>query len=73
MPVLNFVCVEHIKVYYGNYLQAFRIFYCSSFLVKMVNHYENHVIFQDIEHQPQEDILHHFLHYSFFFMTSSLN
>ena len=32
----------------------------------MVNHYEVHVIFQDIEHQLQENILHHFLHYSFY-------
>ena len=31
----------------------------------MVNHYEVDVIFQDIEHQLQESILHHFLHYSF--------
>ena len=33
------------------------------FQVKMVNHYEVRVIFQDIEHQ--ENIIHHFLHYSF--------
>ena len=27
----------------------------------MVNHYEVHVIFQDNEHQLQENILHHFI------------
>ena len=29
----------------------------------MVNNYENHVNFQDIEHQVGENTLHHFLHY----------
>ena len=38
----------------------------------MANHYEVDVIFQDIEHQFQENILHHFCHYSYF-MKSSLN
>ena len=37
----------------------------------MVNHYEIHVIFQDIERQIQENILHFFFHYVF--MKSSLN
>ena len=32
----------------------------------MVNHDEVHVLFQDIDHQLQENILHHFLHFSFF-------
>ena len=32
----------------------------------MVNHYEVYVIFQNIEHQLQENILYHFLHYSFY-------
>ena len=32
----------------------------------MVNHHEVHVIFQDTEHQLQENTFHHFLHYSFF-------
>ena len=31
----------------------------------MVNHFEVHVHFQDVEHQFQENILHHFLHFSF--------
>ena len=31
----------------------------------MLNHYEVHVTFQGIEHQVQENILHHFLRYSF--------
>ena len=38
----------------------------------MVNHPEVRVIFQDIEHQLQGNILHHFLQYSFF-TKSSLN
>ena len=33
--------------------------------VERINHYEIHVFFQDIEHQLQENDLHHFLHYSF--------
>ena len=32
---------------------------------KNANHYEIHVIFQDIELELQDYILHHFLHYSF--------
>ena len=36
------------------------------FQLKMKNHYEVHVIFQDIEHQVQENILHHFLHNTFY-------
>ena len=32
----------------------------------MVNHYEVHVILLAIEHQPQVNILHQFIHYSFF-------
>ena len=31
----------------------------------MINNYEVHVIFQIIEHQLQENILSHFLRYSF--------
>ena len=38
----------------------------------MVNHCEGHVIFQDIEHQVQENVLHQFLHY-IVFIKSSLN
>ena len=40
--------------------------------VKMVNHCEGLAVFQDIEHQLQESILHCFLPHSFF-MKSSLN
>ena len=38
----------------------------------MVNHYEVHVIFYDVENQIGENILHHFL-YNRFFMKCSLN
>ena len=38
--------------------------------VKMVIHHEIPVIFQDIEHQLQENILRHFLYYSFFIKFS---
>ena len=38
----------------------------------MVNHCEVHAIFPDIEHQLQENILHHCFHCSFL-MKSSLN
>ena len=40
--------------------QAFRVFQFS-FLVKMVNNYQVHVIFQYIEHHLQENILYSFL------------
>ena len=52
--------------------QAFRLFQPSSFRIKMVNHYKVHVIFQDIKHQLQDNILHQYLH-SGFLMKSSLN
>ena len=32
----------------------------------MANHYLVYVIFQDIKHQLEENILHHFLNYSFY-------
>ena len=38
----------------------------------MVNHYKAPAIFQDIEHQLQENILHQFLHYSFFEIFTKL-
>ena len=42
----------------------------STFLIfilshKMLYHYGGHVLFQDIEHQLEENMFHHFLHYSF--------
>ena len=54
-------CVQHILLHHSKLLQAFRLF----FQIKMVNHCGVHVIFQDIEHQLQENILHDFLHYNF--------
>ena len=33
----------------------------------MVNHCEGHGLFEDIEYQLQENILHHFLNYSNFY------
>ena len=33
----------------------------------MVKHCEGHVTFQDVEHELQENFLHKFLHYSFFY------
>ena len=66
MLALNFLCEYYIQISQGNLLYAFGLFQFSFFLVKLVNHYEFHAIFQDIEHQLQENILHHFLHYSFF-------
>ena len=40
---------------------TFSIFILSG---KMVNQFEVHIIFQDIENQLEENILHHFLRYS---------
>ena len=31
----------------------------------MVNHYEGYINFEDTEHQFQENILRHYLHYRF--------
>ena len=53
------------SVYHVNQQQAFQLFQSSFFPVKMVNHCEGHVIFHDTEHELQQNILHHFLHYSF--------
>ena len=42
---------------------------------KMVNLYEIHVTFQDIEYQLLKNILHHFRHYNFYeiFIKSSIH
>ena len=45
MLALKLSCEEHIQFYQVNYLQALRLFKFSFFLVKMINHYEVHVIF----------------------------
>ena len=37
----------------------------TSFQIKKTNHYEVHIIFENIEHQLEENIFHHFLHYNF--------
>ena len=45
-----------------------KVFQSSQFSliqVKMVNHFEGHVIFQDTEHLFEENILDHYLHCSF--------
>ena len=39
---------------------SFSVFQCSFFQAKTVNHSEDYVNFQDIEHQFQESILYHF-------------
>ena len=44
---------------------AFCFFQFSFFQVKRVNHCTGYVNFQDIEHQLQEIVFHHFHHYSF--------
>ena len=58
MLALNFLREKHFEFYHVNYLQAFRIFNFHSF-------WYVHVIFQNIKRPLQENILHHFLHYSF--------
>ena len=65
MLVLNFLRVSHILFYHVSWLQIFQLFQFSFSQVQMVNHCEGHVIFQHIEHQLQENILQHCLHYSF--------
>ena len=44
---------------------SFLIFPNSFFLVKIVNHYEVHVIFLGIEHQLKINMIHRFPHYNF--------
>ena len=44
---------------------SFSTFSIFILLVKVANHYEDNVNFQDIEYQLQENTLYHFLHYSF--------
>ena len=46
--------------YHVNEPQAFRLLQFSFFLVKMLCHYEVHVIFQYIEHQFQEKMFYQF-------------
>ena len=46
------------------FAQAFRLFQFSLSQLK-INPYEFNVIFQDIEHELKESLLHHFLHCSF--------
>ena len=73
MLVLNFLCVENILFFhYAIRLKVFQTFHFSLFQVKMVDHSEVYAIPVDIEHQIYEDILYHYLHYSFF-IQSSLN
>ena len=62
MLVLNFLCEEHTIFYHTSLLQVFQL---SFFKVKWVNHFEDHVTYQDIEHQLQNNILYHFLCYIF--------
>ena len=57
------MCVSHSAL--CRLATSFSTFSISLFQVKLVNLCEVHLIFPDIEHQLQENILHHFLHYSF--------
>ena len=49
-----------------SWLQVFKPFQFLFFQVKMLNHHEGDVLFEDIKHQLQENILHHYLHCTFF-------
>ena len=64
MVVLNFLCVQHsfLSCKLAANFSAFSVFILSG---ERVNHSEGHVIFQDIEHPIQENILHDYLHYIF--------
>ena len=63
MLVLNFLCVERIPFYHTSLLQVFQLLFIQA---KTVNHCEGYVSFLGIEHQLQENVLHHFLHYNFY-------
>ena len=68
----HFSRIDHV-----NCLQTFQPFQSSSSQVKMVNQFKLHAIFQDTEHQFQENILFHFLHYilllNFFFIFKGIS
>ena len=72
MLALNFLSKWHIYFYHENYKQAFRLFQFSFFLVKIANLYEVHIIFQDIEHQFQENIFTIFFIIFFYEIFSKL-
>ena len=57
-----FLCKWHILFYHAYWIQVFLLFQFSFFQEQRINYSEDHVIFQDIEHQLQENILHHFLY-----------
>ena len=57
------MCIKY-SVLFCKLATSFSPFSISFILVKTANHYEVDVMFQVIEHQLQENILHHFLHYS---------
>ena len=65
MFILNFQFEQHILFHRASLLQTFHFFNVHSFKAKKVNHFEDYVNFWDMEHQLQENIFHHFLHYNF--------
>ena len=56
---------QHSFFYHTNCMQACCIYQFLFFLVKMVNHYANHVNFLDTQHLLEVYIPYHYLHYSF--------
>ena len=62
MLVLNLLCVKH-SVLSCKLVTDFSTYSMLILYGKRGKHYELHVIFQDIEHQLQENIFHHSLNY----------
>ena len=64
MFVLIFLmCIKNIVLYHASLLQVFQHSKFSLFQVKRVSYCEVYRNFRDIEHQLQENILHHCHHY----------
>ena len=65
MLVLSFLYEQDIIFNHAVWIQIFELFQCLFFLIKILNHCKVHVIFQDTEHQPEENVLYHDLRFSF--------
>ena len=58
------MCITHsvLSCNVATSSSSFSVFILSE---KNDRHYERYINFQNNEHQPQENILHHYLHFSF--------
>ena len=59
------ICIKYSPLSCKSATKFFNFLNFSFFETKSVNHCEDYVNFQDIEDELQQNILHHFHHYSF--------